>query len=107
VKKSLKKSSEESIKLLVENNVALQKVLTDLSLNINHLTGEVSELLKIFKEASKTFGEERAVEEVQREETRHLIGKMEDLIDQNKTVAKGLVLLESTMKEREKANYHY
>lgn len=93
---------DKVIRLLVENNVALQKVLINLSSDISGLTREVSKLLELFKEASKTIGEEKAVEDIIKEERTDLIPKLDELIDQNKTIAKGLVLLESVLREKEK-----
>jgi len=102
-KKTSKKvslKSDKSIKLLIENTVTLQKVLTTLSMNLKGLTGEISHLLTLFKEASKTIGEEKAVEDVVKEERKDLVSKLDALIDQNRTIAKGLILLESTIKEK-------
>ncbi len=93
----------KEMRLLIENNVALQKVLTTLSLDLRGLTKEIGNLLGTFKEASKTLGEERAVEEVEVENKKELIGRLDNLIDQNRTIAKGLILLESTLKEKDKS----
>lgn len=105
-KKTTKKSSsttrDKALQLLIENNVALQKVLTTVSTDMRDLTKEMGNLLSIFKEAGKTFGEEKAVEDIRKDEEKALIPKLDELIDQNKTIAKGLILLESALKEREK-----
>lgn len=100
--KSSGTSMDKALKLLIENNVALQKVLTDVSGDMKDLTKEVGKLLEVFKEAGKTFGEEKAVDDIRKDEEKALIPKLDELIDQNKTIAKGLILLESVLKEREK-----
>ncbi|MFC1686118.1 hypothetical protein ACFLZZ_03810 [Nanoarchaeota archaeon] len=103
-KKSKKSPArDKALNLLIENNVALQKVLADVSLDIQGLTKEISNLLGTFKEASKTFGEEKAEEDIMKEEREELIPKLDELINQNKTIAKGLVLLESALKEKERS----
>ena len=42
---------DRSLDLLVENSVALQKVLTDVALSLNQLTRELRQLLDLFREA--------------------------------------------------------
>lgn len=97
-KTSPKRSKE--MQLLVENNVKLQGVLADVSVELKSLTKEITKLLGVFQEAGKTFGEEKAVEDVEEEKQRDLIPKLDNLIDQNKAIAKALILLESTIKEK-------
>ena len=96
------KQQDKSIELLVENSIALQKILTSVSYNLTKLTEEITLILELFKEASKTFGEERATEEVDFDHKRNLISKLDVLIEQNKHIARGLILLESTLRDREK-----
>jgi len=94
------KVGKKTIDILMENSVALQKVLADLALSLNKLTKELSQLLSLFKEASKTIGEEKAVEAVEKEDKEDLLKKLDSLIEQNKTIAKSLLLLESALRER-------
>ena len=94
------KVGKKTIDILMENSVALQKVLADLALSLNKLTKELSQLLSLFKEASKTIGEEKAVEAEEKEDKEDLLKKLDSLIEQNKTIAKSLLLLESALRER-------
>ena len=94
--------TNNTLKVLTENSVALQRVLADLALNLNSLTKELSQLLVLFKEASKTIGEEKAVEGVEKEDKESLLKKLDSLIDQNRTIAKSLLLLESALREKER-----
>ena len=88
--------------LLVENSVALQKVLTDVALSLNQLTKELRQLLDMFKEAGKTLGEDKASQAVAHEDQKAVADKLDTLMDQNRTIARGLVLLESSMKEKDR-----
>ena len=93
--------SEESIKLLVQNSLALQKIMADLAIDIKKLSKNVSELLEVFKEASKTLAEEKAEGKVKEEEMADLKNKIDALLEQNKTIAQGILLLESLLKPKE------
>lgn len=91
-----------SMDLLIENSVALQKVLTDVALSLNQLTKELRQLLDMFKEAGKTLGEDKASQAVAHEDKKAVVDKLDTLLDQNRTIARGLVLLESSMKEKDR-----
>ena len=92
-----------SVDLLIENSVALQKVLTDVAVSLNQLTKELRQLLELMKEAGKTIGEEKAAQAIAEEDSKKVMGKLDNLMDQNRTIARGLVLLESSMKEKDRA----
>ena len=92
-----KKDDSDIINKLIENNVALQKKTTDLIVSMNNLNQRVSRLVGIFNDAAKHI--KPGLED---EQIKPLIGKLEELLDQNKTIAKGLVLLERYVRERER-----
>jgi len=94
--------NDADITALVENSVALQRVLADLAGNLKGLSDELSQLVALFKEASKSISEEKTSEEISRQEILGMNDKLERLLDQNKTIAKGIVLVESAMREPEK-----
>ena len=95
------KTEKETINLLLRNSVALQKMLVDLATNLKILNKRVSSLLSLFEEESKSFRSLKArprtgaapagIEE--------LSDKIDDLVEQNRTIAKGVLLLERTLKE--------
>ena len=90
--------SEESVRMLAENSMALQKVVADLATDFKKISKDVSDLLELFNEAVKTISAEKAEEKVKEEEIMELKSKIDSLIDQNKTIARGIVLLESSLK---------
>lgn len=84
-------SKEGIIEQLVENNIALQEKTADLITSIKELTKKIDDMVKIFEEAAKHIKEGT---------DRPLMEKLTSLIEQNKTIAKGLVLLEKYVREK-------
>lgn len=93
---------DEAFKLMLENSIALQKVLTNLAVSLDRLSKDMEKMLELFKEASKAMGEEKALGEVDMDRENKLISRLDNLIEQNRTIAKGLVLLESSIKEKDR-----
>jgi len=97
-------SSSKTVELFVENSIALQKVLTDVAVSMDNLAKEVKSLVDMFEEAGKSFVSEKHKFEGGIGKDEGLVGKLDSLVQQNKTIAKGLVLLEKTMREKETGN---
>ncbi|MCL6500982.1 MAG: hypothetical protein K6T16_03045 [Candidatus Pacearchaeota archaeon] len=95
--KKEEKGGGGAINLLLDNTIALQKTLTTIAAELKVLNSKVSGLLALFEEASKSFkeGKPRAVTAIPPD----LTAKMEGLVRQNKTIARGLLLLEKTIRE--------
>ena len=93
-KKRVTKSQIE--KTIVENLIALQAVHTDLAQKLDGLTKEISSLLKLFESAAKSFGTHTPDTEKDKE----FLNKIDRLLEQNKTIAKGLTLMEDRFKEK-------
>lgn len=101
-KKEVKSKGRDTMDLLLENSITLQKTLASLAVELKGLNKKVSSLLKLFEDASKAFKEakvkgmaapaEAAVPE-------ELMEKIDELVKQNKTIARGLILLERTVRE--------
>ncbi len=75
--------------LLIENFVGLQKAMVNLSIKFEELSGNMAKLLHVFELSAKNVAEEGPVD------NKELIRKLDGLMEQNKTIAQGLVLLES------------
>lgn len=75
--------------LLIENFVGLQKAMTNLSMKFEQLSGNIVKLLQVFELSAKNVAEEGPVD------NKELTKKINLLLEQNKTIAQGLVLLES------------
>jgi len=90
---SSKKSRSNSEDALVENFVALQDVMTNLSERFDNLSKQISKLLELFEVSAKKLMEEDINLGESKEDTKEVIKKLDNLIDQNKTIARGLMLL--------------
>jgi hypothetical protein len=75
-------------KILVENFVSLQKVMTNLAVKFDSLSDQMSKLLGLFEISAKTLAEKGAMGE-----DKKILGKLDSLLDQNKVIAKGIALL--------------
>jgi seryl-tRNA synthetase len=86
------KSKED---LLIENFVGLQKAMTNLSIKFENLSDNISRLLEVFELSAKD-----QLVKSPKEEDKELLNKINSLLDQNKTIAKGLVLIEEKVRDR-------
>lgn len=95
-KVKLEPKARTTMSLLLENSIALQKTLTELAAELKNLNKKVSSLYDLFEEASKSFKEAETAPEIQ-----ELLDKVNGLVEQNKTIARGLLLLERTFRGKE------
>jgi hypothetical protein len=77
-------------KVLVENFVALQKVITTLAAKFGVLSDQISKLLELFELSAKTMAEKGYFEE---KPDPKIAEKLNNLIEQNKVIAKGVAML--------------
>lgn len=91
--KSDKMSSKEMQQILIENFVGLQKAMTNLSIKFESLSEQMSRLLEVFELSAKNFSTSNPAPD-----TKDFEDKINAILDQNKTLARGLVLLEEKMK---------
>lgn len=84
--------NENVQKMLVENFVSLQSVITDLSSKLNNLTNQMSKLLELFEQSAKTFME-KDIKFAGGGVDKDTADKLDKLLDQNKIIARGLALL--------------
>lgn len=80
-------------KVLVENFTALQKVMVDLAEKFTNLSTQMSKLLGLFETSAKTLVEKGF------EDNKEMVQKLDALLDQNKTLAKGIALLHEAEEE--------
>ena len=84
-------SKSEMDKLLIENFVTLQRVLTNLSIKFDSLTDQISKLLSLFEISAKSFAEKQGTSMTT--EDREFLDKLDQLMEQNKLIAKGLTIM--------------
>ena len=89
-------TNQDNIKLLVENNVALQNKMVDLVKGVKDLVDRMDQMLLVFNEASNFVRLGKSKDP--------LVTKLNDLLEQNKNLAKGLLLLEEYVKTKTAPN---
>jgi anion-transporting ArsA/GET3 family ATPase len=77
--------------ILIENFVGLQKAMTNLSVKFEGLSEQIRRLLEIFESAAKNVASQSP------EKNQELLDKLNSLLEQNKIIAKGLVLIEDRL----------
>ena len=88
-------------KILIENFVSLQKVMTNLSVKFDELSNQISKLLELF-ELSATALAKKDINFTKPFDEEKIMGKLNNILEQNKTIARGLALM-SEGGESEKA----
>ncbi|MFH1592648.1 MAG: hypothetical protein ABIB47_04760 [Candidatus Woesearchaeota archaeon] len=92
-KSSSRITKQDIIDHLVKNNIELQKKTADLLISMNILTKKVDGLVEIFQ---------KAAEHIEKGEIKEpLARKLTDLLEQNKKIAHGLLLLERFVRSKE------
>lgn len=83
---------------IIENLVQLQKVHTDLAEKFDSLTKQISSLLNLFEMTARSFSQNPANQVVEKD--KEFLDKIDKLLDQNKTIARGLTLMDEKMREK-------
>jgi len=96
--------SRNTEKLLFENYVELQKVLTSLAVNIDALSKRIDKLVGLFEQSVKTVAEKDFQEETK---NRQVQDKLEMLINQNKIIAQGVSLIHEGAPEMPRETNQY
>lgn len=96
-KKSKKSVSNKSIEIklqpvLVNNFVALQRVMINLSSKFEKLNAQLSKLLDIFEMSAKTLAK-KDFKIGQGEDNEKVVNELKELKEQNKIIAKGLTMI--------------
>ncbi|PIN92902.1 hypothetical protein COU61_01195 [Candidatus Pacearchaeota archaeon CG10_big_fil_rev_8_21_14_0_10_35_13] len=86
--------------VLVENFTGLQRVMTNLSVKFDALTGQVSKLLSLFELSAKSFAEKQIQGGTDIQKDAEFLQKLNTLLEQNKTIAKGLTFMGENIRER-------
>ncbi len=89
-------SNSGLLRSLIANNIALQKKMISLIEATHDLNKRMDKILMIFEEASKHIGETQITED----KIRELYMRLESLLEQNKDIAKALVLLEEYVRNK-------
>mgnify|MGYP001597789853 CR=1 FL=1 len=80
-------------KILVENFVSLQRVMTNLSIKFDNLAEQISKLLQLFEISAKALAEKEFSLEKGDKSSKKVLEKIDTLLEQNKIIARGLTLM--------------
>ena len=98
ISKAKAKSSETKLKeknverILIENFVSLQKVMTNLSVRFDELSNQISKLLELFEISANALAK-KDINFTKPMDEKKIMDKLESIVDQNKTIARGLTLM--------------
>ena len=98
---SIEKVQVEMQPVLVENFIALQKVMINLSQKFENLNVQTSKLLELFETSAKTLAKKdfKLGNEANLESQKQVMDKINTLSEQNKIIAKGLTMLHERQEE--------
>ncbi|MDO8623282.1 MAG: hypothetical protein Q7R52_03470 [archaeon] len=90
---SLNSGEEQKLeRMLIENSVSLQKVMTNLVIKIDDLSSQMSKLLQLFEISAKALAE-KDFDKLETGDNKQMLEKLDRLLEQNKVIAKGLTLM--------------
>lgn len=98
-----KKINQEELNLaLIENFAMMQKSLANLTVKFDTLSDNISKLLQLFEISARTFirKQEGALPMFDSKEDKEMLTKLDSLLEQNKTIAKGLTLIEEKIRHK-------
>ena len=95
-------SKAELEQTLIDNFINLQKVLTNLVIKFDELSTNISKMLQLFEISAKSFAEKYSGESSmnQTEVDKEFLKKLDSLLEQNKVISKGIMLMEEKVRER-------
>ena len=98
-----KKTRETGVeKKLVENFIALQKVMVNLSTKFDNLTNQISKLLELFEISAKSLAKKDFSLGKDIKDEEKIIQKLDNLAGQNRTIARGLTLMHDRISGQER-----
>lgn len=83
---------------IAHNLIELQKVHVNLAEKFEKLSDQISSLLALFEMAARNFAKQPQIQSMEKD--KEFLTKIDQLLDQNKVLAKGLTLMEEKMRER-------
>ncbi len=95
------KNYEKIESLLIENFVGLQKAMTNLSIKFEMLADNISKLLEVLELSAKNYLEKEKINGGSDIEKRINL-----LIEQNKAIAEGLLLIDDVLRRKEKQQFN-
>jgi hypothetical protein len=92
-------SSTDINERLVENFVSLQKVMTNMAKKFDNLSEHITKLLELFEISAKVLAEKDYKKDKSSSEEKQIKEHLENLLTQNKVIARGLTLMNEKILE--------
>ena len=92
-------------KVLVDNFIALQKVMVNLSSKFDDLSKQISKLLDLFEISAKALAQKDTKNEKEKRDSEKIIGKLDDISQHAGLIGKGLALIHDINKEEGKQGF--
>jgi len=97
-KTNKRKKSEKLEDRILQNLIELQKVNINLADKFESLSEQISNLLALFETSARSFAKQPHLDITKKD--KEFLEKIDALLAQNKTIAKGLTLMEQKMREK-------
>jgi len=91
--------SEQTQKILLDNFVSLQKVMTNLAIKFDNLSNQISQLLNLFEISAKALAEKEFEMNKPNKDEKKIMDKLSELSEQNKIIARGVSLMHDRLDE--------
>jgi len=89
---------------LADNFIALQKVMTNLAVKFDDLSRNIEKLLQLFEISARNFAEKYSesgsLNQKPGESDQEFLKKLDSLLDQNKTISKGIMMMEERIRNK-------
>ncbi len=97
-KKQKKMSAAQREQLLIDNFVGLQKVMINLSTKFENLSDNINRLLGVFEMSARDYVANKG--RTSPDKDREILNQINNLIDQNKSLARSMSALDEKMKNK-------
>lgn len=83
---------------MLSNLIELQKIHANMAEKFDKLTNQIANLLALFENSARSIAKQGTVPGMEKD--KEFLDKIDRMLDQNKTIARGLTLMEERMRER-------
>lgn len=97
------KENEEIQEQLIQNFVSLQNIMANMSSKFDDLTNKISKMLELFEASAESLSKNEIKMPKQVDEDK-IMKRLEELADQNKTIARGVTLTHERLEAEENKN---
>ena len=86
---------------LIDNFIALQKIMVNFSIKFDNLSNQISKLLELFEISAKSLARKDLEEGKENKDTKTILEKLDNISKQAGLIGKGLALIHEISSEKE------